>query len=111
MALVFVEKGYNDFTKSYDLDLLATNNNMLKFIKRNTRTRCEICSELTIKTPERYQCRRSSVFVVNLEHTESLSQVKNLEAEASLKRFHKKKKQFMVEMIYTGNLHNLPYEC
>ena len=72
MALVFVEKGYNDFTKSYDLDLLATNNNMLKFKKRNTRTRCEVCSELTIKTPERYQCRRSSVFVVNLEHISHL---------------------------------------
>ena len=68
MALVFVERGYNDFTKSYDLDLLAIDNNMLKFNKRNTRTKCEICSELTIKTPERCQCRRSSVFVVNLEH-------------------------------------------
>ena len=31
---------------------------------RNTRTRCEICSKLTIKTPE----RRSGVFIINFEH-------------------------------------------
>ena len=28
---------------------------LLKVNNRNTRTRCEICSELTIKTPERRQ--------------------------------------------------------
>ena len=39
-----------------------------KVNNRNTRTRCEICSKLTIKTPERRHCRRSSVFIVNLEH-------------------------------------------
>ena len=33
---------------------------------RNTRTRCEIRSELTIKTPERRR-RRSSVIIVNFE--------------------------------------------
>ena len=30
----------------------------------NTKTRCEICSKLTIETPE----RRSVVFIVNFEH-------------------------------------------
>ena len=40
---------------------------LLKFYHRNTRTRCEICSELMIKTPERRQCRRSSVFIFNFE--------------------------------------------
>ena len=35
---------------------------------RNTRKRYEICSELTIKTPERRQWRRSGDFVVNFEH-------------------------------------------
>ena len=30
----------------------------------NTKTRCEICSKLTIETPE----RRSVVFLVNFEH-------------------------------------------
>ena len=33
-----------------------------------TRKRCEICSELTIKTPERRHWCRSSVFIVNFEH-------------------------------------------
>ena len=41
--------------------LLTVNN-------RNPRTRCEICSKLTIKTPERRHWRRSGVFVVNSEH-------------------------------------------
>ena len=30
-------------------------NNMFKINNRNTRTRCEICLKLTIKTPERRQ--------------------------------------------------------
>ena len=39
-------------------------------------------------------------------NSESFSELKNLETEVSLKRFLKKK-QFMVEMIYTGKLHHL----
>ena len=31
-------------------------------------TRCEICSKLTIKTPERRHRHRSAVFIVNFEH-------------------------------------------
>ena len=52
--------------------VLHTNNPagncMLKFNNRNTRARCEICSKLTIKTPEGHQWRRygSGVFNVNL---------------------------------------------
>ena len=30
--------------------------------------RCEICSKLTIKTPERREWHRSGVFTINLEH-------------------------------------------
>ena len=41
---------------------------LLKVINRNTRTRCEICSKLTITTPERCQWRRSGVFIVSFEH-------------------------------------------
>ena len=41
---------------------------LLKINNRNTRTRCEICSKLTIKTPERRHWRRSGVFIVNFEH-------------------------------------------
>ena len=42
---------------------------LLKVNNRNTRTRCEICSKLTIKTPER---RRSGVFIVNFDHISHL---------------------------------------
>ena len=38
---------------------------LLKVNNRSIRTRCEICSKLTIKTSER---RRSGVFIVNFEH-------------------------------------------
>ena len=34
----------------------------------NTRARREICSKLTIKTPERRHWRRFGVFIVNFEH-------------------------------------------
>ena len=47
---------------------------LLKVNNRNTRTRCEICSKLTIKTPERHQWCRSGVFVVNFEHISHLVQ-------------------------------------
>ena len=48
---------------------------MFKVNNRNARTRCEICSKLTIKTPERSQCRRSVVFIVNFEHFTTCSSV------------------------------------
>ena len=41
---------------------------LLKVNNRNTNTRCEICSKLTIKTPERHHWRRSGDFIVNFEH-------------------------------------------
>ena len=42
---------------------------MLKVNNRKTRTRCQICSKLTIKIPER---RRSGNFIVNFEHISHL---------------------------------------
>ena len=39
-----------------------------KVNNRNTRERCEICSKLKTKTPERRQWRRSCVFILNFEH-------------------------------------------
>ena len=39
---------------------------------RNTRTRCETCSELTIKTPEWRQWHRFNAFIVNFEHISHL---------------------------------------
>ena len=41
---------------------------LLKVNNRNTRTRCEICSNLTIKAPERRHWRPSGIFFVNFEH-------------------------------------------
>ena len=38
------------------------------FCSKSIVERCEICSKLTIKIPERRQCRRSGVFIVNFEH-------------------------------------------
>ena len=47
-------------------------NYMFKVNNRNTRTKREICSKLTIKIPER--CR-SGIFIVNFEHISQLVQV------------------------------------
>ena len=47
-------------------------NNLFKVNSRNTRTRCEICSKLKIKTPEWRQWRRSGFFIVNFEHMSHL---------------------------------------
>ena len=49
-----------------------TGNYMFKVNNRNTRTRCGMCSNLTIKTPERRQWHRSVVFIVNFEHISHL---------------------------------------
>ena len=45
---------------------------LFKVNNRNTRTRCELCSKLTIKISERHHWRRSVVFVVNFEHISHL---------------------------------------
>ena len=45
---------------------------LLRVNTRNTWTRCEICSKLTITTPDRRQWRRSGVFIVNFEHVSYL---------------------------------------
>ena len=48
---------------------------LLKINNRNTRARCEICSDLTIKIPERRHWCRSEVFIVNFEHISHLALV------------------------------------
>ena len=48
---------------------------MFKVNNRNTRTRCEICSKLTINMPERRQWRCSGIFIVNVEHISLCSNV------------------------------------
>ena len=51
-----------------DFLIYPAGNYVFKVNNRNTRTRCEICSKLTIKTPERRHWRRSGVFIVNFEN-------------------------------------------
>ena len=45
-----------------------TNIYLFRVNNSNTRKRCEICSKLTIKSPQ----RRSTVFIVNFEHVSHL---------------------------------------
>ena len=45
---------------------------LVKVNNRNTRSRQETCSKLTTKTPERYQSRRSGVFIINFGHISHL---------------------------------------
>ena len=40
---------------------------LLRVDNRKTRTRCEICSKITIKQPERRHWRRSGVFIVKFD--------------------------------------------
>ena len=49
-----------------------TGNYLLNVNNRNSRTRCEVCSKLTIKTSERLQCRRFVIFIVYFEHISDL---------------------------------------
>ena len=51
-----------------DIDIDPAGNYIFNVNNRNTRTRCEICSKLTIETPERRHWRRFGVFIVNFEH-------------------------------------------
>ena len=45
---------------------------LLKLNNRNTRTRCEICLKLTIRTSEQRQWLRSGVFIVSFEDVSQL---------------------------------------
>ena len=47
--------------------MFPAGNYMFKVNNRDTRTRFEICSKLTMKTPERRHWRRSGVFIINFE--------------------------------------------
>ena len=48
--------------------LFPASHYMFKVNNKTTRTRCEGCSELTIKTPKRCHWRLYSVFIVNFIH-------------------------------------------
>ena len=51
----------------------SAGNYLFKDNNTKTRTKCEICLKLTIKTPERCHWRRSGVFNVNFEHISQLA--------------------------------------
>ena len=59
------------FTRA-DVSSVPTSIYLFKVNNSNIRKRCEICSKLTIKTPERRQCRRSGVFIFNFERISHL---------------------------------------
>ena len=56
-------------------ELIPATNYMSKVNNRNTKTRCEISSELTIKRPERWQWGHFGVIIVNFEHISYLALV------------------------------------
>ena len=45
---------------------------LIKVHNRNTKRRYQICSKLTVKTPEQSNRHRSSDFIVNFEHISRL---------------------------------------
>ena len=70
IMVLFIQ--YHDKREVYcERTVYPAGNYMFKVNNRNTKTRCEICSKFTIKTPERRQWRRSGVSVVtlNIFHT------------------------------------------
>ena len=52
--------------------LLKVNNQLFQVSNTSTTWKCQICSKLTRKTPERRHWRLSGVFVVNLKHISHL---------------------------------------
>ena len=69
-AVKFYSEKFLAFTVAYAVIFYfnPTGIYLLKVNNSNTRTRREMCLKITLKTPERRQWRRSSVFIVNFEH-------------------------------------------
>ena len=81
---------------------------MIKVNNRNTRTRWDICSKLTTKTPNRRQWRRSGVFTVNFEHVIAgwVESLKGISAMSNVKRLHHNAFLFS---LYFENSYILPF--
>ena len=60
-------------SRKWPCSKLPVQSYLLKINSKSTRTIYEICSKLTINTPERSQWRRSSIFIVNFEHISHLA--------------------------------------
>ena len=68
MVLAMSEKLHQrNFEREILVGNISAKIGVFKFNNINTRKRCKICSKLTIKTPERRQCRRSDGFIVNFD--------------------------------------------
>ena len=81
---------------------------LFKFNKRNARNRFEICSKLTIKTPERRQSR-SGFFIVNFKHVSYLFVVfllltLNEIVETKLKRTNKDASKWVIVWHWKAHL-------
>ena len=59
-----IDRKISPFVFCYTVCILE----LVKVNNRNTKTRCEICSKLTIKTLERRQLCYSGVFIVNFRY-------------------------------------------
>ena len=61
---------YNTFQYISDITVLEhlPNTYLFKVVIGTLKKSCEICSKLTIKTPERRQCQHSVFLNVNSEH-------------------------------------------
>ena len=74
-ALVLWESAFTYSKLTIEIPAFTAGIYLLKFNNRKTRTMCEICSKLTIKTPERRHCRHSGVFIDSFEHISHLALV------------------------------------
>ena len=57
---------------NHHANAIPANIYLFKINNRNIRKRCEICSKLTIKPPERHHWRHSGVFLVNFKQISQL---------------------------------------
>ena len=58
--------------KISEFALIPVGNYLFKVKSKNTRIRCETCSKLTIKVPERRPTPFSGIFIINFEHISHL---------------------------------------
>ena len=85
---------------------------MFKVNNRNTRTRREICSKLTTKTPKQRKWRRSGVFIVNFEHISYL--VHNFEQEmpaGEQRSYHLKTENRRFSVVFSACKKVTSFKC
>ena len=60
--------GWNELMDTSQCKTYPANTYLFKSSDRNSWKRCEKCSKLTIKTPERHHWHRSDAIIANFEH-------------------------------------------